>query len=97
MLFQTLSAMQPRGGLSSTGYVLANPGQEYLILQPGEIANPFSVTLPVGMYSVEWFSINHRETREVGNLTVKTARNVNFSTPFAVAGPAALYLKRVGD
>ena len=92
-----LLAMEPRGDLSSTGYVLANPGQEYLILQPAEIATPFSVTLPVGRYSVEWFSIKQRETREVGNLTVQTARDSNFRTPFAYAGPAALYLKRVGD
>ena len=28
--------MQPRGELSSTGYALASPGREYLILQPGE-------------------------------------------------------------
>jgi len=38
-----LIAMQPRGDLSSTGYALANPGQEYLVLQPGEAADPFTV------------------------------------------------------
>ena len=29
-----LIAMLPRGDLTSTGYALANPGREYLILQP---------------------------------------------------------------
>jgi hypothetical protein len=31
-----LVAMEPRGDLSSTGYTLANPGEEYLVLQPDE-------------------------------------------------------------
>lgn len=31
-----LVEMEPRGELSSTGYALANPGTEYLVLQPSE-------------------------------------------------------------
>ena len=31
-----LIEMEPRGDLSSTGYALANPGQEYLVLQPSD-------------------------------------------------------------
>jgi hypothetical protein len=40
-----LIAMQPRGDLSSTSYALANPGEEYLVLQPAELADPFTVTM----------------------------------------------------
>ena len=31
--------MRPRDDLSSTGYVLANPGREYLVLQPTAAAS----------------------------------------------------------
>ncbi len=92
-----LLAMEPRGDLSSTGYALANPDQEYIVLQPGEIADPFTVTLGAGTYSVEWFSVNQRETKEAGKLTVELNGRTNFTTPFAGAGPTVLYLKRVGD
>jgi hypothetical protein len=45
--------MQPRGDLSSTGYVLADPGEEYLVLQPAELADPFTVTMNPGTYTVQ--------------------------------------------
>ncbi|HEX6290952.1 MAG TPA: hypothetical protein VFZ66_17335 [Herpetosiphonaceae bacterium] len=50
-------AMEPRGDLSSTGYMLASPGREYLVLQPSETADPFSAELAAGAYTVEWFSV----------------------------------------
>jgi hypothetical protein len=90
-----LAAMAPRGDLSSTGYALANPGGEYLVLQPSETAEPFTVTLAAGTYAVEWFSINARETREADRLTVGSDGSLGFTAPFAEAGPAALYLKQV--
>ena len=43
-----LIGMEPRSDLSSTGYALANGGQEYLVLQPSEMADPFTVMLGVG-------------------------------------------------
>src|SRR5918993_4100944 len=39
-----LVMMEPRGDLSSTGYVLANPGTEYLVFQTSETAESFTVT-----------------------------------------------------
>jgi hypothetical protein len=48
-----LIEMESRGDLSSTGYVLANLGQEYLVLQLSETADPFTVTLEAGTYSVQ--------------------------------------------
>jgi hypothetical protein len=40
----TLASMTPQGGLASSGYCLANVGQEYLVYQPG--GGPVTVTLP---------------------------------------------------
>jgi hypothetical protein len=51
--------MIPAGELASTGYALANPGVEYVVLQParGELA----IQLPPGSYDVEWFNLETRE------------------------------------
>jgi hypothetical protein len=91
-----LIAMEPRGELSSTGYALANPGQEYLVLQPSETAAPFSVDLEAGAYTVEWYSVDSRETKGAGNVTVASDGSASFTAPLAEAGPAVLYLKHVG-
>ncbi len=85
--------MKPQNELSSTGYILANPGKEYLILQPEESAKPFDVTLEVGRYGVEWFSVTDRKTKETDELVVKKADRVTF-TPLFKSGPAVLYLKK---
>jgi hypothetical protein len=92
-----LLAMEPRGHFSSTGYVLANPNQEYIVLQLSETADSFTVTLGAGTYSVEWFNVNRRETKEGGSLTVEGAGSTNFTPPFVGMGPAVLYLKRLED
>jgi hypothetical protein len=91
-----LVAVEPRGDLSPTGYVLANPGEEYLILQPSETAEPFKVTLEAGDYWVQWYSVNSRETKEASKVTVESEGSASFTVPFAEAGPVVLYLKRVG-
>ena len=43
-----LISMEPRGELTSTGYALANPGEEYLILQPNDSLEPLTVRLEAG-------------------------------------------------
>ncbi len=84
--------MQPRDDLSSTGYVLSNPGKEYLVLQPNATADPFTVTIEAGTYSVEWFNVNGRETKKGEKVAVKSSGDTSFTAPFA--DPAVLYLKR---
>jgi len=69
-------------GLSSTRYVLANSGEEYLILQPLEGSDPFTVTLEAGRYIIEWYSVNRRETQLTDNVTVESS-SVNFAPPFS--------------
>ena len=81
--------------LSSTGYSLANPGVEYLVLQPDEAGGPFEVDLAGGSYLVEWYSVNRRETMKAGEIKVPEDGSLTFTAPFAEAGPTVLYLKRV--
>ena len=90
-----LIEMRPRGDISSTGYVLADPGNEYLILQPNEEADSFTVRLDAGIYTVEWFSVNSRETKDADKVTIKSNEKTSFTAPFTEAGPVVLYLKRV--
>jgi hypothetical protein len=91
-----LSAMEPRGELSSTGYALANEGEEYLLLELGEAGDPFTATLSPGAYPVEWYSVKSRETVVADEVKVESSSAISFSAPFEVAGAAVLYLKGVG-
>lgn len=86
--------MEPRGDLASTGFALANPGREYLVLQPSETVDAFTVTLEPGTYAAEWHSLGSRATQSSEDVTVGAAEAVRFSPPFADAGPAVLYLRR---
>ena len=44
-----LISMEPRGELTSTGYALANPGEEYLVLQPNDTPEALTVRLEPGV------------------------------------------------
>lgn len=92
-----LAATTPRGDLSSTGFALANPGHEYLVLQPAETGGPFTVMLEAGEYAVEWFSVDSRETKVADKLMVESVDTISFSGPFNTARPAVLYLKHIGQ
>jgi hypothetical protein len=88
--------MEPRGELSSTGYALANPGQEYLILQPGRASGSFTVLLEPGTYTAEWFAIEGRQTVPGDATTVDRPIATSFEVPPEAAGPVVLHLKKVG-
>jgi hypothetical protein len=90
-----LIEMQPRQDLSSTGYALANPGEEYLVLQPSGAAGPFTVLLEPGTYSAEWFSIEAREAVPEAATTIDHPTAASFRAPSEASGPTALYLKKV--
>jgi hypothetical protein len=87
--------LEPRADLSSTGYALANPGQEYLVLQPSGAADRFTVLLEPGTYSAEWFSIQGRQTTPGHATTVDRPMATGFSAPSEASGPTVLYLKKV--
>lgn len=88
-----LLAMEPRNDLSSTGYALANPGEEYLVLQPLESADPITVSVEAGTYSVRWHGVASREARDAGPVKVENQGSTTFSAPFAEDGPVVLHLK----
>lgn len=88
--------MVPRGDLSSTGYALANPGTEYLVLQAGEANAGFEVQLAAGSYAVEWYSVASRETKKGSTMKVERAGKLTFTCPFPTPGPSVLYLKQAG-
>ena len=89
-----LIEMVPHGELTSTGYALANPGKDYLVLQPSAAVKPFSVELNAGIYAVEWFSVDSREMQAGEVVIVKRKGKRSFTPPFMQAGPVVLFLKR---
>jgi hypothetical protein len=86
--------MEPRGELSSTGYALAEPGAEYLVLEPGDTMDPFTVTLEAGTYAVEWFGVDARQTTLADPVEAASEAAHAFKAPSD--GPAVLYLITVG-
>ena len=90
-----LAAMQPSADVSETSFALADPGKEYLILQPSETGGPFTVSLPPGQYAAEWHSLRGRERVRGTTLTIADADPVRVSPPSEVAAPAVVHLRRV--
>jgi hypothetical protein len=90
-----LIEMEPHTELSSTGFMLANPGEEYLVLQPTVTTDPFTVMLEAATYAVEWFSVNSREIKSSSEMTVKIDGDNSFLSPFEDTGPVVLYIKKI--
>ena len=86
--------MLPRTDVGPAGFALVNPGVEYLVLQVDGDDRAFTIELAPGVYEVEWFGIDRRETVRADELIVdQTASVVEFTSPVA-SGPAVLYLSR---
>lgn len=85
-----LAKMTPSDRLAGTGYCLANPGREYLVLQPG-IRGLFNVNLKdvAGECSVEWLDVTRGQY--IPDRPVPGGQQRQFRTPFP--GPAVLHLK----
>jgi hypothetical protein len=81
----------PNGALTSTGYALANPGQEYLVYQPGSGAFTVNLTGGSGTFSVEWFNPATWATTAGAPVTGGTV--TTFTPPWT--GAAVLYLTTV--
>jgi hypothetical protein len=73
---------------------VADPGKEYLILQPSETADQFTITLISGRYAVEWHSLPSRDTVPGDALTVPDQAKINMSAPSEIPSPAVLHLRR---
>ena len=90
-----LIAMQPHGELSSTGYALASPGEEYLVLDPNDTPDSFAVHLDPGTYTTEWFFIDRRDMIDDEKITVEGPGSMSFIPPSGTPGPTVLYVRTV--
>jgi hypothetical protein len=54
------------------------------------------VMVESGTYAVEWFGVDGRETAKAGDVTIESSTPTSFSAPLE-AGPAVLYVKKIGD
>lgn len=88
--------MEPRGDLSSTGYALVNPGEEYLVLAPDGDGQAVTIDLADGWYSVEWFNVASRDVFAADAITADAAGRAELSSPWPTE-PAVLYLVRARD
>jgi hypothetical protein len=61
--------MTPQNSLASTGYCLANPGEEYLSYLPYGGAVEIDLSAANGELNVEWFNPNTGETRSAQSIT----------------------------
>ena len=66
------------------------------MLQPNDSPEPWTVRLESGVYQVEWFSVNGRDTQAAGQVSIQSSGDSSFTAPFSEASPAVLYLKRGG-
>jgi len=80
----------PHPELASTGYALAWPNNEYLVYQP--TTGAFTVQLPAGPYTVEWFDPTARTTTTT-TTTVASAGAISFTSPLDPSHDAVLFLK----
>jgi len=77
--------------LSSTGYCLADPGRQYLVLRDAS-SGSFVVNLSDGAgksFSVEWLSVADGSVQTPGNIAGGSAAQ-SFTSPFAQ--PSVLFL-----
>jgi hypothetical protein len=89
-----LAGMTPRGELTSTGYALADPGVEYLILNPGEAGSAFTAELTPGAYTARWFDVAERTSWSGEEVRASGDRPVRLVAPNAIRGPVVLHLER---
>jgi hypothetical protein len=86
--FANLARATPHNELSSTRYCLADPGHDYLVLQP-DAGKPFTVRTEAGRYRYEWFRVDTTTVSATG--TVQSGGgNQEFVSPFEA--PAVLCL-----
>jgi len=78
----------------NTDYVLANPGQVYIVY--GDSGSSLGVNVSAGTYSVIWYDPADGDWVDQGNQSL-SAGDQTFTKPGAIGDEAALYLERQGD
>ena len=84
---------KPHGELSSTGYMLANPGAQYLAFAPN--GGSFTVNLSAGSgssFSAEWLNVYTADV-VIGDSVDGGSSSVKFTPPFS--GAAVLFLNKL--
>jgi hypothetical protein len=76
----------------STSYVLANPGQVYILY--GTSGTSLGANIVAGSYLAKWFDPVSGAWADLGLLTL-SAGNQNISKPGTIGAEAALYLEKV--
>jgi Family of unknown function (DUF6298)/Putative collagen-binding domain of a collagenase len=85
---------KPNGGLSSTGYVLAISGTQYLVFAYGSNVNSFTVNLSAGSgstFDVEWLDVATGNVTKGAPVAGGSSAQA-FKAPFA--GSAVLFLNK---
>jgi hypothetical protein len=85
--------MEPDSGLATTGYALARPGHEYLVLRTNDDDADFSLTLIPGAYAARWHDIENRETIDGDWVIAEQAGPTQLHTPFDPTVSVVLHLK----
>jgi hypothetical protein len=88
-----LLRLEPRPDLCSTGFALADPGQEYVTLQP-DSTGPLSITLDPGRYAVRWYGLVVADLVASEELSVDESGPCSLEAPDA---PAVVHLVRLGS
>jgi hypothetical protein len=86
-----LESLTPQSNLASTGYCLANPGQEYLVYKTREKNEKISINLKSGKYSIEWINPSNGKSHQAQDHQSKSDAD-SFTPPFR--GPAILHLRK---
>ena len=77
-----LAALEPRGDLTSTGFALARPGHEYLVLRPGGSDPSFTVRLETGTYAARWFDVEDHREQDAEAVRIDRTTTVTLRSPF---------------
>jgi hypothetical protein len=88
-----LAHMPPHGELCSTGFCLANPGNEYLVYLPGGGSVNVDLSGGATSFDVEWFNPATNSRQSASPVSGSGWQTLN--APFG--GLAVLYLKRRGE
>jgi hypothetical protein len=95
-----LTAMRPRGDLSSSGFCLASPGSEYLIYRPAArgwrarvpwLSHSLTIKMVAGVYHYEWFSPTLGKQTAPGTMTLASGSE-SLTVPFD--GDSVLWLHK---
>lgn len=89
-----LLGMEPHGELASSGYVMANPGVEYLIVNPADRGPDLTVRLSPGTYEAQWHGITTRCDHAGTPVSANPEGATTIRSPFLADDDAVLWLRR---